>query len=48
MKAAEINTIGATRKIMEGLTENMFPVAGDLSYESYNEIDEDYDAEEES
>ena len=48
MKAAEINTIGSTRKIMEGLTENMFPVAGDLSYESYNEVDEDYDAEEES
>lgn len=48
MKAAEINTIGSTRKIMEGLTENMFPVAGDISYESYNEVDEDYDAEEES
>ena len=48
MKAAEINKIGSTRKVMEGVTENMFPVAGDLSYESYNEIDEDYDAEEES
>lgn len=48
MKAAEINTIGSTRKIMESLTENMFPVAGDISYESYNEVDEDYDAEEES
>lgn len=45
MAAAEINTIGTTKKQIANLSENMFPVDGDISYESFNNEE---DAEEES
>ena len=47
LRAAEINTLGVTKKQLAGITENLFPVDGDVSYESFDEEDYD-DAEEES
>lgn len=47
LRAAEINTLGTTKKQLANIQENLFPVDGDVSYESYDN-DEEYDAEEES
>ena len=47
LRAAEINTLGTTKKQLSNIQENLFPVDGDVSYESYDN-DEEYDAEEES
>ena len=47
LRAAEINTLGTTKKQLANIQENLFPVDGDVSYESYDNDDE-YDAEEES
>ena len=47
LRAAEINTIGTIKKQLAGISENLFPVDGEVSYESYDN-EEDYDAEEES
>lgn len=47
LRAAEINTLGVTKKQLANIQENLFPVDGDVSYESYDN-DEEYDAEEES
>lgn len=45
LRAAEINTLGTTKKQLKELKENYYPVDGDVTYESYNEEE---DAEEES
>ena len=47
LRAAEINTIGTIKKQLAGISENLFPVDGEVSYESYDS-EEDDDAEEES
>ena len=47
LRAAEINTIGTIKKKLAGISENLFPVDGEVSYESYDS-EEDEDAEEES
>lgn len=39
LRKAHINTIGTTRKKMEHINENLFPVEG-VEYESYNESEE--------
>lgn len=44
LKKADINTIGTTKKKLEKLNINFFPVDG-VEYESYNEIEEDEDNE---
>ena len=45
LRKADINTIGTTRKKLEALKENFFPVDG-VEYESYgNEEDEDEEDE---
>lgn len=48
LRAADINTIGTVKKQLAAITENLFPVDGDVSYESYDSEEDDYDAEEES
>ena len=47
LKSAGINTIGSTRKKTSKLSENYYPVDGDIEYESYND-EEDYDGEDEN
>lgn len=44
LKKADINTIGTTKKKLEKLNINFFPVDG-VEYESYNEVEEDEDNE---
>lgn len=44
LKAADINTIGTCKKKLKGLSENYFPVDGDLEYES--QMDDDSEEEE--
>lgn len=46
LKSAGINTIGSTKKKTSKLSENYYPVDGDIEYESYN--DDDYDGEDEN
>ena len=41
LKKARINTIGSTRKQLENLKENYYPVDDSLEYESYGEEDEE-------
>ena len=44
LRAAEINTIGTTKKKIDKLNENYYPVEEDMEYESYTkeeEVDED-------
>ena len=44
LRAAEINTIGTTKKKIDKLNENYYPVEEDIEYESYTEeeeVDED-------
>ena len=48
LRAAEINTLGTVKKQLASITENLFPVDGDVSYESYGSDEEDEYAEEES
>ena len=45
LKAAEINTIGTTKKQLEKLEHNLYPVDGDMDYESQQdfEVEEDED-----
>ena len=45
LKAAEINTIGTTKKQLEKLEHNLYPVDGDIDYESQQdfEVEEDED-----
>lgn len=42
LKRARINTIGTTRKKLENISVNLFPVDG-VEYESFNESEEDED-----
>ena len=42
LKRARINTIGTTRKKLESISGNLFPVEG-VEYESYNEAEDDED-----
>lgn len=46
LRKADINTIGTTRKKLEKLNINFFPVDG-VEYESYNEVEDDEEGEEE-
>ena len=46
LRKADINTIGTTRKKLEALKENFFPVDG-VEYESYSNDEEDEDEENE-
>ena len=45
LKRAGINTIGATRKKLESISINLFPVDG-VEYESYNEAEDSEDEDE--
>lgn len=46
IRKANINTLGTTKKLLESLTENLYPVDGEVSsYESYNNDDSDEDEE---
>lgn len=45
LKRAGINTIGATRKKLESISINLFPVDG-VEYESYNESEDNEDEDE--
>lgn len=46
LKRAGINTIGATRKKLESINVNLFPVDG-VEYESFNDAEDDEDGEDE-
>lgn len=50
LKAADINTLATTRKKLEELQENYYPVDDDLEYESQNdfEVEEEEDEDDES
>ena len=41
LKKAGINTIGSTKKQLESLKENYYPVDDSIEYESYGEEDEE-------
>lgn len=41
LKASGINTISATRKKMESIQENLYPVEEGMGYESFSESDDD-------
>lgn len=43
LRATEINTIGQTRKQINRLTENFYPIDGDVEYESFEEAEEEED-----
>lgn len=43
LRAAEINTIGQTKKQLSRLTENFYPIDGDVEYESFEEAEEEED-----
>lgn len=45
LRKADINTIGTTRKKLEALKTNFFPVDG-IEYESFNDTEDDEDEEE--
>lgn len=45
LKKANINTIGSTKKQLESLSINYFPVDG-VEYESYNEVEEEEEEDE--
>ena len=45
LRKADINTIGTTRKKLESMNNNYFPVDG-VEYESYNEEEEEDENEE--
>lgn len=45
LKKAGINTIGTTRRKLEKLTTNLFPVDGDISYESQSDTEEENEDE---
>lgn len=41
LKAADINTIGTTKKSLEKIDHNLYPVDGDIDYESQQDSDEE-------
>lgn len=43
LRKAGINTIGATKKQMEKITYNMFPISESLEYESHIEVEDEED-----
>lgn len=43
LRAAEINTIGKTKNQLSRLTENFYPIDGDVEYESFEEAEEEED-----
>lgn len=43
LRAADINTIGQTKKKLAKLTENLYPVDGDLEYQSIKDVDDEED-----
>lgn len=45
LKKAGINTIGTTRRKLEKLTTNLFPVDGDISYEAQSDMEEENEDE---
>ena len=51
LRAVEINTIGTTKKLVEKIEKNLFPIEGDIEYASQNdddEYEEEYDEEDEN
>lgn len=40
LKAASINTISTTKKKLASLTENFYPIDGDIEYESFDDTEE--------
>lgn len=51
LRAVEINTIGTTKKLVEKIEKNLFPIDGDIEYASQNdddEYEEYYDEEDEN
>jgi recombination protein RecA len=46
LRKADINTIGTTRKKLEALTENYYPIDG-VEYESYNESEDEEEEDDE-
>lgn len=48
LKAADINTIGSTKKQLKDMSVNYYPVDGDIEYESFEDDEEDYDGEDEN
>lgn len=47
IKKAKINTLGQTKKLLESLDTNLYPVDGvEGEYESYNEVEDDEDQDE--
>lgn len=46
LRKADINTIGTTRKKLEALTENCYPIDG-VEYESYNESEDEEEEDDE-
>lgn len=51
LRSVEINTIGTTKKLVEKIEKNLFPIDGDIEYASQNdddEYEEDYDEEDEN
>lgn len=46
LRKADINTIGTTRKKIEALTENCYPIDG-VEYESYNESEDEEEEDDE-
>lgn len=45
LRAAQINTIGTTKKQLAKITENYYPVSSDTEYTSYSEEDEENEFE---
>lgn len=43
LRAADINTIGTTKKKLDKINENLFPVEDGMEYESFSEVEEEED-----
>lgn len=43
LQIAEINTLGTTKKLIKSFDDNLFPVSGDISYESQQDEEEPED-----
>jgi recombination protein RecA len=46
LKAADINTIGSTKKTLEKIDHNLYPVDGDIDYESQQDSDDEEENDE--
>ena len=43
LRAADINTIGTTKKKLDKINENLFPIEDGMEYESFSEVEEEED-----